>query len=176
MKRTIGLMLVAMLSAPMVARAQRGPDLAMRFFSAGGAYCFRLAPDGVALGDEPEWTVMVLMGAKSRQSSFRIRTVDPGMSGVRGAELKSAESSVTSVWRMDGTRSEFFERYAAAISGGAVRARVVKMAPPGLAAMTPRQRAEAYLRFSDKGEKVDFSKAADLTAEEFMSYQAHVPD
>jgi hypothetical protein len=176
MQRSIGLILLVTLFAPVALRAQRGPDLAMRFFSAGGAYCFRLAPEGVALGDESEWTIMVLVGAKSRQTSFRIRTVDPGMSGVRGAELAAVESSVTSVWRMDGTRSEFFERYAAAIAGGAVRARVSKLTPPGLAGMTPRQRADLYLRFSDKGEKVDFGKEADLTAEEFTAYQTHVPD
>ena len=148
----------------------------MRFFIAGGAYCFRVAPEAVALGDEAEWTMLVLAGRDNRQHVFRIRTVDPGQSGARGDDLRSIGLAVTSVWRMDGTRSEFFERFAEGIRGGTVRARVVRMAPKGLAAMTPRQRAEAYLKFSDKGEKVDFGKVADLTPDEFLAYQSYVPD
>lgn len=156
--------------------AQSPPDVAMGFFTAGGAYCFRLAPEGVALNDETEWTIMVLAGTANRANTFRIRTVEPGRSGFHKADLLDIGMSIANVWRMDGTRREFFERFAAGIDGVMVRARVVKMTPPGLAAMTPRQRAEIYLKFSDKGGKVDFSGVHDLTSEEFASYAGYVPD
>jgi hypothetical protein len=75
---------VAVLAAVPVA-AQTQADVALSFFRAGGAYCFRIAPLGVALSEETEWTVMVLTSASNHKTVFKIRELDPGPTGLRAA-------------------------------------------------------------------------------------------
>jgi hypothetical protein len=151
-------------------------ELAIRFFTSGGAYCFRVAPEGMALFEETEWTVMVLTSGKNKSDTFRIRSVDAGRSGMAGGELSASRAAVANVWRLEGTREDFFDRFASGIEAGTLRARVVKVAPPGLAGMTPTARAEAYLKFADRGSRVSFKNAPDLTAGEFRQYATYFPD
>ena len=166
--------LVTAMNGPV--RAQTEADVALRFFQSGGAYCVRLAPEGTDLSEEPAWTVMMLTSAGSKKNTLRIRDVDAGTSGLRGQELTDVGLTVTSVWRRDRVREDFFDRFSAAIADGKVRARLVTLTPPGLATMTPRQRAEAYLKFSERGTKVDFEKSADMPPDEFLRFRAYVPD
>ena len=79
--------------------------------------------------------------------------------------------------KFDGSRSEFFERFSHGIRDGRLRARVVKLVPPRLArASTERERADVYLDFADRGSKVSFDKAPDLTPDEFQTYSEHFID
>ena len=119
---------------------------------------------------------MMLTSAGSRKNTLRIRDIDAGTTGIRGRELTDVGLTVTSVWRRDRVREDFFDRFAAGIADGKVRARLVTLTPPGLAAMAPRQRAEAYLKFSERGTRVDFEKVADMSPEEFLRFRAYVPD
>ena len=166
--------LVALL--PPWASAQSDADAALRFLRAGGAYCFRVAPEGVALSEETEWTLMLLTGVSNRKNTFRIRTVDPGPTRLSGQALAEVGEAVTGVWRQDSIREEFMDRFAAGISGKTLRARVVKIAPSNLARMEPRERAERYLEFADRGSRVSFDKTPDLTADEFRRYATYFPD
>ena len=70
----IGLILVSWRPAA----AQSEVDIALQFFRDGGAYCFRLAPEGTNLSEETAWSVMMLTGARNRRNDFRIRSMDPG--------------------------------------------------------------------------------------------------
>jgi hypothetical protein len=60
--------------------AQAQADVALDFFRGGGAYCFRIAPVGVALSEETEWTIMLLTSAANRKTAFKIRQLDAGAS------------------------------------------------------------------------------------------------
>jgi len=162
------------LAAP--ASAQADVDQALRFFRGGGAYCFRLVPEGVAASEETEWAIMVLTSGSRKDDEFRIRTVDPGKTGLKGQELKAAGTAVTNVWRLDSWREAFFERFSMGIEDGSLRARLVMMAPHGLAEAAPQARAERYLRFADRGLKVTFKGVPNLTAEEFRRYLSYFPD
>lgn len=157
--------------------AQSQVDAALDFFRAGGAYCVRLTPEGVALSEERQWTVMVLTSASNRRNVFKIREVDPGNTGLGGRALAAAGMAVTGVWRSDSDRAEFFERFAAAITTRGLRARVVRIGPDNLDRLTSdRDRAEAYLRFSERGSRVDFGAVPDLGAEEWARYSTYFPD
>ena len=157
--------------------AQSAVDAALSFYSHGGAYCFRVAPFGTALSEEREWTVMMLTSASNHHNSFRIRSVDPGETGLHGSGLMTAGRFANDVWKFDGTRAEFFERFADGIREGQLRARVVKAGPANLPQITSeRERAELYLKFADKGSRVSFDKVPDLTADEFMQYAEYFPD
>src|SRR5215471_9800960 len=106
---------VALLSAvPFFPQTQA--DVALGFFRAGGAYCFRIAPLGVALSEETEWTVMVLTSASNHKTTFKIRELDAGPTGLRGQRLKDMGSDVTDVWRSDRLREDFFARFAKGIA------------------------------------------------------------
>jgi hypothetical protein len=156
---------------------QNAADAALSFYSKGGAYCFRLAPFGTALSEETEWTVMVLTSASNRHNTFRIRSVDPGDTGLKGSGLQTAGRLANDVWKFDGARADFFDRFAEGIRAGKLRARVVKTGPPNLAQTTSeRERAEMYLKFADKGTKVSFDTVEDLTAEQFQQYEEYFPD
>jgi len=162
-------------SAP--ASAQSAVDTALSFYSKGGAYCFRVAPFGVALSEEREWTVMVLTSAANHHNTFRIRTVDAGDTGLSGSGLQTAGRLANDVWKFDGSRSDFFQRFSDGIRTGKLRARVVKAGPPNLAQIpSERERAELYLKFADKGTKVSFESVDDLSAEEFGKYSEYFPD
>jgi hypothetical protein len=165
---------VALTTSPVL--AQGDVDLAIRFFASGGAYCFRVAPEGVALLEEAEWTVMVLTGSQNDSDTFKIRSVDAGRSRMTAGELSASRMAVTNVWRLEGRRENFFARFASGIEAGTLRARVVKVGPTGLAGMTPAARAEAYLKFTDRGSRVSFKHAPDLTASAFRQYATHFPD
>ena len=156
--------------------AQEDADAAMRFFADGGAYCFRLVPEGTNLSEETEWHVMVLTGTANRRNAFRIRTVEPGRLRLAGQALKDLGMSITGIWRRERIRDEFFEDFANGIRRGVTRARVATVAPPQLARMNRTQRAEFYLDFADKGSRIDFGHVADLTPEQFLAYQTYVPD
>jgi hypothetical protein len=157
--------------------AQSEVDQAISFYSAGGSYCFRVAPAGVVMAQELEWTVMLLTNASNQKTVFKIRDVDPGGTGLRGAALAAAGMTVNSVWRFDGQRAEFFEKFAAGIDAGVLRARVVKAGPANLSQLkSERDRANVYLKFADRGSRVSFDKAPDLTAEQFRAYADHFPD
>ncbi|HEX7794969.1 MAG TPA: hypothetical protein VF456_11490, partial [Vicinamibacterales bacterium] len=69
--RSLAIVVALLVAVPVAAQTQA--DVALSFFRAGGAYCFRIAPLGVALSDEPEWTVMVLTSASSHKTAFKIR-------------------------------------------------------------------------------------------------------
>jgi hypothetical protein len=156
--------------------AQTEVDIAMKFFGQGGAYCFRLAPEGTSLSDEQEWTVMVLTNQANRRKEFRIRSMDPGPTGLKGTALEQVGMAITEIWRRERLREDFFERFSAAIAGRTMRARIVKLVPPGLAAMPPRERAELYLKFGDRGSRVNFESATDLSADQFRGFQSYFPD
>jgi hypothetical protein len=152
-------------------------DAALRFYDAGGAYCFRLAPGGVAMAEETAWTIMVLTSATNGKKAFKIRELDAGRSGFSGRTLKAFGDVVTRVWRGDRDRAEFFERFAAGITAGRLRARVVRIQPENLASLTTdRDRAELYLTFSERGSRVSFDGAPDLTAADLGAYAEYFPD
>ena len=109
--RVLGVMLLGLLSAAS-AQSQNAVDAALSFYANGGAYCFRVAPPGTALSDETEWTVMVLTAASNHRNTYRIRSVDPGDTGLSGSGLLTAGRLANDVWKFDGTRSDFFERFA----------------------------------------------------------------
>lgn len=174
--RALGVSLL-FLTLATVASAQNAVDVALSFYAKGGAYCFRVAPLGTALSEETEWTVMLLTSTSNRRQSFRIRSVDPGETGLSKSGLMTAGRLANDVWKFDGTRADFFERFAQGIRDRKLRARVVKAGPPDLAAIvSERERAEVYLTFADKGTKVSFDKVPDLTAEQFLAYSEHFPD
>lgn len=174
--RTLGVSLL-LLTLATVASAQNAVDVALSFYARGGAYCFRVAPLGTALSEETEWTVMLLTSTSNRRQSFRIRSVDPGETGLSKSGLMSAGRLANDVWKFDGTRADFFERFAQGIRDRKLRARVVKAGPPDLASIaSERERAEVYLKFADKGTKVSFDKVPNLTAEQFLAYSEHFPD
>jgi hypothetical protein len=170
------LCLALAVAAATAASAQTDVDQALNFFKGGGAYCFRLVPEGVNMSDETEWTVMVLSGGPMKDDTFRIRMLEPGKTGMKGNALKEAGAAVTGVWRLDSRRAEFFERFAGGIDDGTLRARIVTIAPDGLAEATPNARAERYLRFADRGLKVSFKGVPDLTADAFRKYESYFPD
>jgi hypothetical protein len=152
-------------------------DRALTFFRQGGAYCFRVAPEGVAMAEEQEWTIMLLTSKSSRKDAFKIRQLDSGTSRLRGAALRSMGEAVTGVWRNDASREEFFARFGMGIEAGVLRARVVRIRPNNLAQLTSdRARAELYLQWSDRGSSVAFKGVPDLTAEEFAQYSSYFPD
>lgn len=172
-----GLVAAALLLAlPGVSAAQTVVDMAMSFYVKGGTYCFRVVPFGVNFSEETEWTVMMLTSASNHQNTFRIRSVDPGETGLSGTGLKTAGRFANDVWKSDGSRAEFFERFSEGIRSGRVRARVVNAAPPDIVRMPERERAEQYLKFADRGSKVSFDKSPDLSPEEFQRYSEHFPD
>lgn len=174
--RALGVSLL-FLTLATVASAQNAVDVALSFYAKGGAYCFRVAPLGTALSEETEWTVMLLTSTSNRRQSFRIRSVDPGETGLSKSGLMTAGRLANDVWKFDGTRADFFERFAQGIRDRKLRARVVKAGPPDLASIvSERERAEVYLTFADKGTKVSFDKVPDLTAEQFLAYSEHFPD
>jgi hypothetical protein len=129
------------------------------------------------MAEETEWTVMVLTSASNHRNTFKIRSVDPGDTGLRGAGLLTAGRLANDVWKFDGARADFFDRFAEGIRAGKLRARVVKAGPPNLGQIaSERARAEIYLKFADKGSKVSFDKVPDLTAEQFQQYSEYFPD
>ena len=156
--------------------AAQEAELAMRFFSDGGAYCFRIVPEGTNLSEEAEWRIMVLTGTPNRRNEFRIRTVDPGRLRLGDEALKELGITITGVWRRERVRDEFFEDFANGIRRGVTRARVVTISPARLARMTRTERAEFYLDWADKGSRIDFGDVPDLTPEEFLAYRTYVPD
>jgi hypothetical protein len=179
-RKAVGWMLAMLLiaMAPVrTAHAQSAVDAALSFYAKGGAYCFRVAPIGTSLSEETEWTVMMLTGTSNRHNTFRIRSVDPGDTGLSGAGLQTAGRLANDVWKFDGTRSDFFQRFADGIAAGKLRARIVKAGPPNLSQVTSeRERAELYLKFADKGTKVSFDKVSDLTPDQFQQYEEYAPD
>jgi hypothetical protein len=169
-------MLVGLLAAVPV-EAQTQADVALDFFRAGGAYCFRIAPPGVALSEETEWTIMLLTSASNRKTAFKIRELDPGATGLRGQRLKDVGEDVTAVWRSDRLREDFFARFAMGMAGHQLRARVVRISPGNLGQLaTGRARAELYLKFSERGSTVAFDKTQDLEAPELAQYSEYLPD
>jgi hypothetical protein len=177
LRRLAGFYLALAVMMPSSAPAQSNVDEAIRFYTAGGSYCFRIAPSGVVMSQELEWTVMVLTSASNQNSTFKIRDVDPGRTGLRGADLVAAGMTVNGVWRFDGERADFFERFAAGIDAGILRARIVKTGPANLAQLkSDRERADAYLKFADRGSRISFDKVPDLTAEQFREYADYFPD
>jgi len=92
----VGVMLTVLFSsAP--ASAQSAVDTALSFYSKGGAYCFRVAPFGVALSEEREWTVMVLTSAANHHNTFRIRTVDAGGETTDSTATRRSQAASASV-------------------------------------------------------------------------------
>jgi hypothetical protein len=159
------------------ASAQSVVDAALSFYAKGGAYCFRIAPFGTALSEETEWTIMMLTSSSNRHNTFRIRSVEAGDTGLSGAGLRTAGQYANDVWKLDGTRGDFFDRFSEGIRSGKLRARIVKTGPPKLArTASERERAEMYLQFADKGTRVSFEKVPDLTAEEFQQFSEYFPD
>ena len=174
---TLSIAMVLGLIAGVPAAAQTQADVALNFFRAGGAYCFRIAPPGVAFSEETEWTIMLLTSASNHKTSFRIREVDAGATGLRGQQLKDIGLDVTGVWRSDRIREDFFARFAEGMAGNQLRARVVRISPANLAQLTSaRDRAELYLKFSERGSAVAFDKARDLQAAELAQYADYLPD
>jgi hypothetical protein len=168
--------LLAILAPSPALQAQGEIDAAMKFFADGGAYCFRAAPEGVSLSEETEWTILMLTGTANATNTCRVRAMEKGATKLDGDALKSIGLVVTGLWRRDGLRDEFFDRFAAAIGTRQLRARVVRMSPPGLATMKPMARAEAYLKFADRGTRVDFSKVEDIASDAFLAFRSYLPD
>jgi hypothetical protein len=157
--------------------AQGSVQRTLDFYSGGGSYCFRVVPAEVPLSSEDEWTVMVLTSASNAKTSFKIRAVDAGKSGISGSDLTTMGMTVNGVWRSDRDRAEFFEKFAEGIRAGTLRAKVVQIRPKELNRLkSDRERADVYLKFADRGSSVAFDKAPDLTAEEFGRYAEYYPD
>ena len=174
--RALGVLTLMLVVAP-ASSAQNTVDSVLSFYAKGGAYCFRIAPSGAALSEESEWTVMVLTAESNHHNTFRIRSVDPGETGLSGSGLLMAGQLANDVWKFDGSRADFFRRFADGIKARKLRARVVKAGPPNLPqVVSERERAELYLKFSDKGTKVSFDKVSDLTPEQFQLYAEYFPD
>jgi hypothetical protein len=167
---------VCVLVEGMTLAAQNAVDVALSFYSHGGAYCFRAAPEGTPLAGESEWTVMVLTSTANRRNTYKIRSVDPGDTGLSGTALTTAGRLANDVFKFDGTRSDFFDRFAEGIRAGTLRARIVKTGPSNLASLSERARAEEYLKFADRGGRVSFDKAHDLSADEFLALSDYIPD
>ena len=174
--RAIPLCIALVVGLAAAASAQDDVAEAIRFFRGGGAYCFRLVPEGVSASEDTEWAIMVLTSRSRKDDTFRIRTIDPGKTGLRGPALNAVGTAVTNVWRLDSKREDFFDRFSIGIEDGTLRAQLVMMAPHGLAEATPRARAERYLRFADRGLKVTFKGVPNLTVEEFRRYLSYFPD
>jgi hypothetical protein len=167
---------VGLLAAAPVA-AQTQADVALSFFRAGGAYCFRIAPLDVALSEETEWTIMLLTSASNHKTTFKIRELDAGATGLRGQRLRDMGQDVTGVWHSDRIREDFFARFAKGIAEHELRAGVVRISPGDLAQLTSgRARAELYLKFSERGSTVAFDKTQDLEAAELAQYSEYLPD
>jgi len=172
-----GVVLTVLLLVAAPVAAQNAVDSALSFYASGGAYCFRITPIGTALAEETEWTVMMLTSTANHHNTFRIRSVDAGDTGLKGNGLQAAGRLANDVWKFDGSRADFFQRFAQGIRAGKLRARVVKTGPSNLAQIpSERERAELYLKFADKGSKVNFEQVSDLTAEEFEHYSEYFPD
>src|SRR6476660_3833213 len=90
----IGFCVALAVAIPSAASAQSDVEDAIRFYSAAGSYCFRVAPSGVVMAQEAEWTVMVLTSASNRKNTFKIRDVDPGTTGLSGTALAAAGMTV----------------------------------------------------------------------------------
>ncbi len=176
--RALSLCLLLGLVATATASAQPAAvDSALAFYAKGGTYCFRIAPFGTALSEEREWTVMMLTAAWNHRNSHRIRSVDAGETGLGKSALLTAGRLANDVWKFDGTRADFFERFAEGIRNKRLRARVVKLGPAVMGeASSERERAELYLEFADKGSKVSFDKVPDLTPEQFLEFSEYFPD
>ena len=167
---------VGLLAAVPVA-AQTQADVALSFFRGGGAYCVRIAPLGVAMSEENEWTIMLLTSAANHKTAFKIRELDAGATGLRGQRLKDMGLDVTGVWRSDRIREDFFTRFAHGIAEHELRARVVRISPGNLAQLTSGPaRAELYLKFSERGSTIAFDKTQDLEAAELAQYSEYLPD
>jgi hypothetical protein len=156
--------------------AQTGADIGIRFFSDGGVYCFRLAPEGTNLSEETSWTLMMLTGVANKKNTCRIRSFDAGPMHIGRQDLNRIGLSVVEAWRRESLREEFFERFAKGIEAGVLRARVVTLTPPRLATMSEMDRAEEYLKFSDRGSRVDFEKVPNLSTNQFLTFQTYNPD
>lgn len=168
---------LVLLAPASLAAQQTQVDRALTFFRQGGAYCFRLAPEGVAMAEEKEWTIMLLTSTANRKDAFKIRQLDRGSNRLRGAALRSVGEAVTGVWRNDAARAEFFERFGMGIEAGTLRARVVRIQPNNLGELTSDlARAELYLQWSDLGSTVAFKGVPDLAVNEFARYSSHFPD
>ena len=175
--RALGLWVLVLGLAPAALAQSAAVDSALAFYSKGGTYCFRVAPFGTALSEETEWTVMMLTAASNHRNSFRIRSVDPGETGLSKSGLLTVGRFANDVWKFDGTRADFFQRFAEGIRDKRLRARVVKLGPAALGdASSERARAELYLTFADKGSKVSFDKVSDLTPEQFLAFSEYFPD
>jgi hypothetical protein len=172
--RTLTILILVLL-APVLS-AQNAADIGIRFFSDGGVYCVRVAPEGTNLAEETAWTVMMLTGVSYRRNTCRIRSFEAGATTISRDSLNRIGLSVIEVWRRESLREEFFGRFAQGIGARVLRARVVTLTPPRLAAMSEMDRAEAYLKFSDRGSRVEFDKVPDLSAEEFLAFQTYNPD
>jgi len=174
---TLWIATVVGLLAAVPAAGQAEADSALNFFRKGGAYCFRIAPAGVALSEETEWTIMLLTSVSNRKTAFKIREIDAGATGLRGQRLKDVGQDVTGVWRSDRIREDFFARFAKGIAEHELRARIVKISPGNLAQLASgRARAELYLKFAERGSVVAFDKAEDLEAAELAQYSEYLPD
>jgi len=169
--------MVALLTAAPLGAQPTQADVALDFFRSGGAYCFRIAPIGVALSEETAWTIMLLTSAANRKTAFKIRQLDPGATGIRGQRLKDVGLDVTAVWRSDRIREDFFARFAKGIAEHELRARIVTISPGNLGQLiSPRDRAELYLKFSERGSTIAFDKAPDLEAAGLARYSEYLPD
>jgi hypothetical protein len=174
---TLWIATVVGLLAAASAAAQTQADVALSFFRGGGAYCFRIAPLGVAMAEENEWTIMLLTSAANHKTAFKIRELDAGATGLRGQRLKDVGQDVTFVWRSDRIREDFFARFAKGIAQHELRARIVRISPGNLAQLTSgRARADLYLKFSERGSTVAFDKTQDLEAAELAQYSEYLPD
>jgi hypothetical protein len=156
--------------------AQTAADIGIRFFGDGGVYCFRLAPEGTNLSEETSWTLMMLTGAANKKNTCRIRSFEAGPMDIGRQDLNRIGLSVIEVWHRESLREEFFARFAQGIEAGVLRARVVTLTPPRLATMSEMDRAEQYLKFSERGSRVDFEKAPNLSASQFVTFQTYNPD
>jgi hypothetical protein len=166
-KATLGLALVV--TAGWSMSGQSPVDTALRFYSEGGWFCFRIVPVGVAPSKQTQWTMMVLTSKSNRKNTFKIEV---GHSSKTGFALAAPGIAVADqVWRSDSARAEFFRKFADGISAGSLRARVVQVGPTNLGQLSSdTERAELYKRFAETGPNISFEQVPDLKAEEFMAH------
>ncbi len=176
MRHWFAIAVVMMVALAAELNAQNGAEVGIRFFGDGGIYCFRLAPEGTNLSEETAWTVMMLTGAANTKNDCRIRSFDDGPMSIGRESLNRIGLAVIEVWRRESLRDEFFGRFAQGITARVLRARIITLTPPRLATMSEPDRAEEYLKFSDRGSRVDFSKVPDISAQHFLSFKNYLPD
>ena len=108
---------------------------------------------------------MVLTSAANHHNTFRIRSVDAGDTGLNGSGLQTAGRLANDVWKFDGSRSDFFQRFSEGIRIGQAQGprREGRTSEPRRRSPRSVNVRSCYLKFADKGTKVSFDERARIS-------------